>query len=442
MILGTRDSTAHSSRTLLLLRMGLVAFLVIFLAEIGGVSTSAASSGWSASSYFSAPGGFDSISCLSSTFCAATGIKGQAVTYNGTSWSGVIFNNLNLGSVSCGSTSFCLVDSYATKVIYNGTSWTGYVDVNANYTASCLSSTYCIGISGNAWGIFSNGSWALQTNSNHQTQIIDTGNLQNISCASVSFCAADDTLGNTVIYDGSAWETPVNLSSNRAIYPYWISCAPNTTFCVAVEANGFTGYSWTFSGGTWGPTTTVTNAPFDSVSCATSTFCMGVTSNGKSLIYNGSSWGEPIVADPGLGGSGDVGDFGPVSCPTTSFCAAVDSAGHTFIYNASLASTSTTTIPQTTSTTPARYVAKIDSMTPTSSSMLSMKISVTNVGGSAGSPSCFIKEAGSRTRLTYTHSVDLGNLSPHKTDNETFSLHISQPVARLLTVSVSSITCH
>jgi hypothetical protein len=295
-----------------------------------------------------AAGGFNSVSCLSSSFCAAVRDSGQAVTYNGTSWSGVILS-YGLGEVSCGSTTFCLASGgslYGQDTLFNGTSWSSRDEITG-MVASCVSATYCIAIDagGNTWATYSNGSWLGPTNNNNQPQTIDTYGLENISCGSVSFCAADDTHGNALIYNGAGWTVPANLSSDPGIYPYWISCAPNTTFCVAVDANGSTGYSWTLSGGLWSPTTTVTSAPFDNVSCATANFCMGVTSWGTALIYNGTSWGTPVVVD-----DSNVRDLSAVSCPTPSFCAAVNAESKTFIYSAASVTSTTTTAPTSTTT--------------------------------------------------------------------------------------------
>src|ERR1017187_3098610 len=68
-----------------------------------------------------------------------------------------------------------------------------------------------------------------------------------------------------------------------------------------------------------------------SVSCASSSFCAAVTSNGNALTYSGSSWSGPAEV-------GDLADLTSVSCPSPSFCAAVAWNGQdavTLTYNGS-----------------------------------------------------------------------------------------------------------
>jgi hypothetical protein len=60
--------------------------------------------------------------------------------------------------------------------------------------------------------------------------------------------------------------------------------------------------------------------PLNSVSCASTTYCVAVSASGNVFTYNGTSWSGPTAADMGH-------DLISVSCPTTSFCMAVDSSG-------------------------------------------------------------------------------------------------------------------
>ena len=55
----------------------------------------------------------------------------------------------------------------------------------------------------------------------------------------------------------------------------------------------------------------------NSVSCASSAYCVAVSASGNVFTYNGSSWSGPDAADMGH-------DLVSVSCPTTSFCMAVE----------------------------------------------------------------------------------------------------------------------
>lgn len=286
------------------------------------------------------------------------------MTYDGSAWSGfsgVDGGNIN-APVSCGSSSFCLASGLGNYVVYDGTHWLTYdlPHFSERWDASCVpSSTTCYGVGGsdgNDWAIYSNGSWTQEVTGS-QPQRLGTHQLERISCASLSFCVALDSGLNALVYSGTTWTPPISVSGSSAIGPSWVSCAPNSTFCLAVGVNGLNGYSWTYNGGSWSSTTTLSNEPLDGVSCASPTFCVAIE-RGSTLVYNGSSWGAPTVVD-----TISADSLNAVSCPTTTFCAAVGGGGQsdTFVYHASAASS-----PPPTTTTPTPNPRPKKSPKPTS----------------------------------------------------------------------------
>ncbi|MGH9291818.1 MAG: Ig-like domain repeat protein [Acidimicrobiales bacterium] len=104
-----------------------------------------------------------------------------------------------------------------------------------------------------------------------------------------------------------------------------VSCA-SSTFCVAVDAGGnalvYNGARWTL------PTSIDPGNALDSVSCASSTFCVAVDDAGNALVYNGATWTLPTSIDPYVFSVS-------VSCASSSFCAAVDSSGNALTYDGS-----------------------------------------------------------------------------------------------------------
>ena len=67
-----------------------------------------------------------SVSCPSASFCVAVDNAGNALTYNGSSWSSPsnIDGSSSINSVSCPSASFCIaVDNAGNALTYNGSSW-------------------------------------------------------------------------------------------------------------------------------------------------------------------------------------------------------------------------------------------------------------------------------------------------------------------------------
>ncbi len=64
----------------------------------------------------------------------------------------------------------------------------------------------------------------------------------------------------------------------------------------------------------------------NSVSCASSTYCVAVSASGNVFTFNGTSWSGPDATDAGH-------DLVSVSCPSTSFCMAVDSSGQAALHS-------------------------------------------------------------------------------------------------------------
>lgn len=152
---------------------------------------------------------------------------------------------------------------------------------------------------------------------------VPTG-IQGVSCASPSFCAAVDTSGYVVTFDGLKWSAPTRVDNPYDHFDA-ISC-PSSSFCGAVDGDGnaatFNGHSWS------GLTSLDRGVPLFAVSCPSASFCMAVDPNGNYSIYSGGSWSPMTSYGSVLGG--------PVSCSSASFCVAGGaSQGNTdvFTYN-------------------------------------------------------------------------------------------------------------
>jgi hypothetical protein len=108
------------------------------------------------------------------------------------------------------------------------------------------------------------------------------------------------------------------------------SC-PTTSFCMAVDSNG---RSLSYSRGKWSaPDSIDPYGILNSVSCPTTSFCMAVDSNGVSLSYFNGKWSKPDTIDPQSSTTGNGLGMSSVSCPTTSFCMAVDDLGNALSYD-------------------------------------------------------------------------------------------------------------
>jgi hypothetical protein len=89
-------------------------------------------------------------------------------------------------------------------------------------------------------------------------------------------------------------------------------------------AVGAVGDALVYSDGSWSAPRDVDGVSLDSVSCASSSFCMAVDAQGDALTYTNGSWSSPTA----ISGAGVLDS---VSCTSASFCVAVDDLGNSFV---------------------------------------------------------------------------------------------------------------
>jgi hypothetical protein len=236
------------------------------------------------------------LSCASSTFCGASG-SNQAYAFDGTSWtrSTVGWGN-QVNAVSCGSSSFCAaVDSGGNAVVYNGSTWTAPASIGAGaiYGAnavSCPTAGFCaaIDVSTNVF-LYNAGVWSLPVA--NQNLLPGSFIKPAISCTSSSFCAIAS--GATVTtYNGSIWAAVTTIDSSNPSLDS-VSCV-TSSFCVAVDQAG---YATTYNGTSWSAMT-----QFDThsaaaqnvvVSCLSTSVCAAAGWDGYTETWGGAGWSTP-----------------------------------------------------------------------------------------------------------------------------------------------------
>jgi hypothetical protein len=149
------------------------------------------------------------------------------------------------------------------------------------------------------------------------------GDVVAVSCPAPSFCAAFDSAGYWVKWDGSKWTAPVNLVSVSSVdNPAVLDATCVTpTFCVAVGEG-----IWVDSGGKVTTSQQAPEYPFEAVSCASTSFCVAFGDPGEVTMYNGHSWG-------GAPGLGDNASLGGISCVSAKFCDALGPGGSVVTWN-------------------------------------------------------------------------------------------------------------
>jgi RHS repeat-associated protein len=289
-------------------------------------SATPTATGWSSAATADSGHAVDAVSCPASSFCLAVDNDGNAVQWNGSSWSTASSMGDSarpIESVSCPTTTFCVaVDGDGNALTWNGSTWslaTGIDGTKVLTSVSCPTTTACVAVDSSGDVVTWNGSsWTV-------TSGIDSYAFSSVSCVSASDCQAVDADGRAFTNTGSGWSSS-NHSDIDGTHPLTsVSCA-SPSFCQAVDNHGdavsYNGSSWTVE------SAVDVTTPLASVSCAGATFCTAVDSLGDALVYDGATWGPVTAVDPA-----DTPEA--VSCPSESFCGLVDGSGKALTYTAS-----------------------------------------------------------------------------------------------------------
>lgn len=178
------------------------------------------------------------VSCATDRFCVAVGAGGAGL-FDGSTWTRTAFSSYVVGSgVSCPSTDFCaVVGSHGEALTYDGSTWSPVTTIDKAATpgrmaVSCASSSFCVAVdaNGNAFD-YDGTSWSGAI-------AVDpaSGGLTGISCPSDTFCVAVDERGNAVSRRNGHWSAPVLVDPDGGGLVS-VSC-PSTVFCAVADRNG------------------------------------------------------------------------------------------------------------------------------------------------------------------------------------------------------------
>jgi hypothetical protein len=309
--------------------------------------------GWSASLTTLPPGGgFSSLSCLSDTFCVASGggtdgggtatTTGSGVTqsWDGAAWSdpSVYFPAPAAGPVSspvlpvvtCTSGPLCLiVDGSDHMSTGDGTTWS---------TPAPLGTAP-----------------ALPTNPSDPGAGHPGSRTAAVSCPTPFLCAVVDNTGHTYTMQNGRWLPTQTFGEPQALTPsagavslyqsgrVGVSC-PNATSCTAVVGSSvldWNGDTWSKETAPWTTSLAPGAAVPVAIACPTTSLCAIV--NGDDIVVRGAdrSWTSRQTLDPGR-------QLDAISCPTTSFCVAADDSGAVMVWNGTTWSGATRVIPAAT----------------------------------------------------------------------------------------------
>jgi tetratricopeptide (TPR) repeat protein len=126
---------------------------------------------WSSTQQLDPNGYLESVSCPTTTFCAAVDDGGYGLTYSDGVWSSAQRIDANgylgyLESVSCPTTTFCAaVDDEGYGLTYSGGKWSSSHKIDPNFLAlhsvSCATTTFCVAMDDEGYEFaYSNGKWS------------------------------------------------------------------------------------------------------------------------------------------------------------------------------------------------------------------------------------------------------------------------------------------
>jgi hypothetical protein len=258
------------------------------------------------------------VSCAPSPlFCAAGDSTGQVMTTTGGLWTRPVrvdpaaARNLGGGAtpISCTSKTFCAwIDNASNAMTYNGGSWSKPTPVAGAWALSCVSPMFCMAVGQSDAFTYDGTAWGP---SKRIAGTTFSDFMDSVSCVSSSFCMAVDWKGNAFLFNGMTWTGPNRTGLDATLQNHYVGLAASAVILADAESA----------------------APrvYFSVSCASSTFCMIVNSNGYAVEYDRMSRGKPVPIDTGNASWG----LDSISCTADKFCLAVDNAGDAVTYNGS-----------------------------------------------------------------------------------------------------------
>jgi hypothetical protein len=268
----------------------------------------------------------EALSCLAGSFCLALDEHGDTFAYRGSHWRRAgglsAFRVAASGALACATTTLCVAGSERAGVIsdWTGLGWGGAVplsDAGPLSAVGCSPSGYCTAVDavGNAYALLTGG-WERTGG--------DWGSVTSIACVSSSLCFSASASGISR-WDGGSWTQPSTLGLSAGFSG--ISC-PTASFCAAVDS---VGQLVRWDGRRWlapvqieprsSSPTALPPAP-TSIACTTASFCVAVDSAGAYIEARASTRRRERIAG--------ASPLRVISCLDDSLCFALDSKGDVF----------------------------------------------------------------------------------------------------------------
>ncbi len=220
---------------------------------------------WSAPVMVEPGGDLSAVSCLTMSACTAVDSTNAIFTYNGTQWSthsAQSNGSQGLVAISCSLPASCItLADFGNAFVESDGTWSPPIPIAPNddhASGPALDSVSCVVLSafcvaadsgGHVW-TWTNGTWspvlsidpplaacirsAGSGGSFSSTGRCGAGSDMWVSCPTVPYCMAADSLGHEITWDGRRWSLPAKVDQVGFTA---LSCA-STSFCEAIDSRG------------------------------------------------------------------------------------------------------------------------------------------------------------------------------------------------------------
>ena len=220
---------------------------------------------WSAPVVVDPGGDLSAVSCLAASACTAVDSTNAVFTYDGAQWSAHSAQSngsQGLVALSCSLPSSCIaLADFGSAFVETDGAWSSPIAIAPNddhASGPALDSVSCVALSafcvaadsgGHAWA-WTNGTWLPAStidpplagcvgsgssgSSSFSTSSCSPGSGMWVSCPTVSYCMAADSLGHEITWNGKGWSLPAKV--DQAGFSA-LSCA-SASFCEAIDSRG------------------------------------------------------------------------------------------------------------------------------------------------------------------------------------------------------------
>ena len=176
-------------------------------------------------------------------------------------------------------------------------------------SVSCPSADFCAAVDSVGKVVFFDGSdWSWPTDSDKADAV---GMDRTIACSAADRCVVVDSLGRMAVFDGTTWTTPAHLSPTGTPLTQ-AACAPGGR-CIAIDADD---NAYVLNDSTWSAALPVGLTGITDLACPADDACIAVAYDGTVAQYDGVGWSAPAPIS-------GLSEATSISCPSPAFCAII-----------------------------------------------------------------------------------------------------------------------